>query len=243
MALGLIGSERLDDYWSRNTRRRVAYDFPQGSGVITELLSHFDPEETPLPKFGWQEQRYQQIKTTTSSTGQPTADVVFYLGGTTTTAGTPITITVGLSLRAYVVDASNFQVDDVVGFFNLTLTSGTGNVLGRVTATNSTSAPYWIEFECSHTLSGTTPTVVNTAAAEGKYLFLMGSAYAEGSRSRQGRSKFPIEVENYTQMHKNAFSLTSQSTTNPVTTKPPSRTTASTTSRGWRKRPFGVNAG
>jgi len=205
MPLGLIGSERLDDYWSRNIRRRVAYDFPQGSAVLTELLSHFEPEETPLPKFGWQEQRYQQIKTLTSTSGQPTTDIVFYLGGTTTTAGTPITITAGLALRVYVDDASNFQVDDTIMFVDLTLTSGTGNLNGRVTGTNTTGADY-IDFECT---AVPTSTVVNSVAAEGKYVYLQGSAYAEGSRSRQGRSKFPIEIENYTQMHKNAFSLTS----------------------------------
>lgn len=215
MALGLIGSEQLDNYWSRNIRRRVAYDFPQGSAVLTELLSHFESEETPLPSFGWQEQRYSQISTTTLSSGQPTADVVFYLGGTTTTAGTPITITVGLSLRAYVTDASNFQIDDTIMFVNLSMTSGTDNLHGRVTAKNTTGADY-IDFECTSVPVAATPTVVNTTSAEGKYLFLTGSAYAEGSRSRSGRSKFPIEVGNYTQMHKNAFALTSHALKAPL---------------------------
>lgn len=206
MALGLIGSEQLDDYWSRNTRRRVAYDFPQGSAVVTELLSHFEPEETPLPSFGWNEQRYVQIKTITSSSGQPTSDIVFYLGGTTTTAGTPITITAGLSLRIYVDDASNFQIDDVITIFNLTMTSGPiANLTGRVTNTNTVGADY-MDFECT---AVPTSTVVNSILTEGKYVFLTGTAYAEGSRSRKGRSKFPIEITNYTQMHKNAFSLTS----------------------------------
>lgn len=214
MALGLIGSEQLDDYWSRNTRRRVAYDFPQGSAVVTELMSHFEPEETPLPSFGWNEQRYQQIKTLTSTTGQPTADITFYLGGTTTTAGTPITITAGLALRVYVDDASNFQVDDTIMIRNLTMTAGPkADLNARVTGTNTVNADY-LEIECT---AVPTSTVVNSTASEGLYVFLQGSAYAEGSRSRKGRSKFPIECTNYTQMHKNAFALTSHALKAPLT--------------------------
>lgn len=216
MALGLISSETLDEYWSRNTRRRVAYDFPQGTAPLTALMSLFEPEETPIPEFGWQEERWTTIKTRTSTTGQPTADITFYLGGGTVSAGTPITINVGLSLRAYVDDASDFQVDDTIAFMNLTCTSGTSNLTGRVTATNTTGAD-WIEFECTAVPVCATPTVVNSTSSEGKYVVLIGSAYAEGSRSRSGRTKFPITVNNCVQMHKNAFSLTSYALKQPLT--------------------------
>lgn len=204
MPLGLHTSNSQASYWSRNIRRRVAYDFPQGTAPLTALLSLFEPEDTPLPEFGWQEERYAPVRTMTASSGQPTADIVFYNQGTTTSAGTPITITAGLQLRAYVDDASEFQVDDTICFFNLTLTSGTGNLTGRVIGANSTDN--WIEFECT---AAPQSTVVNSAVAEDKYVVLIGSAYAEGSRSRKGRIKYPIEVQNYCQMHKNTFALTS----------------------------------
>lgn len=217
MALGLTSSETLDDYWSRNTRRRVAYDFPQGTAPLTALMSLLEPEFTPIQEFGWQEERWTQIKTLTSTSGQPTADVPFYLGGTTTTAGAPWTPTAGQSIRVYVDDASNFQVDDSIVLWKLTLTSGTGNLAGRVTATNTTGADY-IEFDVTNTLPST---VINnvageTAGNEGKSVFLMGSAFAEGSRSRTGRNKFPVEIKNFTQIHKNAFELTRNALKQPL---------------------------
>lgn len=218
MALGLVSSSTLHDgavdFWSRNTRRRVAYDFPQGTAPLTALMSLMEPESTPVSVFGWQEERFTDIKTLTSTTGQPTADVVFYLGGTTTTAGTPVTPAAGTSYRAYVDDASNFQVDDSIVFWSLTLTSGTGNLTGRITATNTTGADY-IEFEATNALPST---ILNSAAAnEGKSVFLMGSAFAEGSRTRTGRNKYPIEITNCAQIHKNAFELTRNALKTPTT--------------------------
>lgn len=215
MALGLVSSEVLDDYWSRNTRRRVAYDFPQGTAPLTALLSLFEPEDTPLPQFGWQEERWTTEKTQTSDTGQPSAGVVFYDGGTTNSAGTPFTPVVGTVYRAYVDDASIFQVDDSVGFFNLDFTSGTGHLLGRVTATNTSSADY-IEFEATN---ATPSTILNSANGnEDKWVFILGSAFAEGSNAANlGRNKFPVEVANNTQMHKNAFVLTTHALKAPLT--------------------------
>jgi hypothetical protein len=227
MALGLVSSSTLHDgavdFWSRNTRRRVAYDFPQGTAPLTALLSLMEPESTPISVFGWQESRFTQIKTTlTITTGLPTDNVNFYLAGTTTTAGTPVTPAVGTSYRAYVDDASNFQVDDSVVFWNLVLTSGYGNLTGRITATNTTGADY-VEFEATNALPST---IINNVAGdgsvasagnEGKSVFLMGSAFAEGSRSRTGRNKYPIEINNCAQIHKNAFELTRNALKTPTT--------------------------
>ncbi len=213
MALGLTSSETLNDYWSRNTRRRVAYDFPQGTAPLTALLSLLEPEFTPIQEFGWNEERWTQIKTLTSTSGQPSSGVVFYGAGTTTTSGAPTTITVGLALRAYVDDASNFQVDDSIVFWKLSLTTGTGNLAGRITGTNVTGADY-IEFEVTAVVSST---VLNSSDAnEGISVFLMGSAFAEGSRSRTGRNKFPVEIKNFTQIHKNAFELTRNALKQPL---------------------------
>lgn len=206
MPLGMTTSEVLDDYWSRNTRRRVAYDFPQGTAPLTALMSMMEPEFTPISEFGWQEERWTQIKTQTLDTGQPSSGVVFYTGGTTTTAGTPWTPAAGGIIRVYVDSAADFQIDDVIIFWKLDLTSGTGNLQGRITAKNSSASPYWLEFE---TVNAMTSTVLNSSSAnEDKNIFLSGSAFAEGSRSRTGRNKYPTEIKNYAQIHKNAFELT-----------------------------------
>lgn len=213
MALGLTSSEQIAGYWSKNSRRRVFYDFPNGTAPLAGLLSMMDSDSTPMQEFGWFEERWSAIKTLVSTAG-PTATVVFYQGGTTTTVGTPATITAGDSVRVYVDDASNFQVDDSVGFFNLDLTGGTVcNLLGRVTKVNTSGSDY-LEFEATNTPP---TTVLNSANAnEAKYVYWLGSAFAEGSRSRTGRNKFPSEIKNFTQIHKNAFELTRNALKEPL---------------------------
>ena len=205
MALGLISSENVDDYWITNTRRRIFYAFPNGTAPLTGLLSLMENKDTPLPEFGWNEERWAAIKTQTISSTAPTSTVVFYQGGTSTTLGTPATITAFLSIRMYVVDASQFQVDDTITIFSLDLTSGTSDLAGRVTAVNTTGGQ-WIEFQATNVPAST---VLNSSSANiNKYVYLSGSAFAEGSRSRTGRQVFPVEIKNFTQIQKTAFELT-----------------------------------
>ncbi len=200
MALGLIGSEQLDDYWVQNTRRRIFYAYPNGTAPLTGLLSLMDNKDTPLPEFGWNEERWAAIKTTVA--GGPTTTVPFYLTGTTTTAGTPATFTQFQVVRVYVADASNFQADDTIKIFNVDLTSGTADIAGRVVSTGSG----FIEFAVTNVPAST---VLNSSSANiGKYLYLMGSAYAEGARSRTGRQVFPTSAKNFTQIQKTPFELT-----------------------------------
>lgn len=200
MALGLIGSEELQSYWVQNARRRIFYAYPNGAAPLTGLLSLMEMKETPLPQFTWNEERWSAIKTTLA--GGPTSTVVFYLTGTTTTAGTPATVTAGQVLRMYVADAGNFQVDDVVKVFSVDMTSGTVDLTGRVTLTGTG----YIEIEVT---TAPASTLLNSSSANvGKYVYLIGSAYAEGARSRTGRSIYPTEVTNYTQIHKTPFELT-----------------------------------
>lgn len=204
MPLGLISSEQIDDYWVRNTRRRVFYAYPNGTAPLTGLLSLMDSKDTPLPEFGWNEERWAAIQTVTA-TG-PTSTVVFYTAGTTTPVADPYTIVQFTAIRMYVADASMFQVDDTIVIFNLDLTSGTGDLNGRITLVNSDTSPYYIEFE---PINVPLSTLQNTATDNlAKYVYLTGSAYAEGARSRTGRQRFPSEIKNYTQIQKTPFELT-----------------------------------
>jgi hypothetical protein len=132
--------------------------------------------------------------------------VVFYTAGTTTPVADPYTIVAFTAIRMYVADASMFQIDDMIVVFNLDLTSGTSEINGRVTLVNSTASPYYLEFE---PVNVPLSTLQNTASDNlAKYVYLTGSAYAEGSRSRTGRQKFPTEIKNYTQIQKTPFELT-----------------------------------
>ena len=203
MPLGLISSEQIDDYWVQNTRRRIFYAYPNGAAPLTGLLSLMETKDTGLPEFGWNEERWAPIKTLTK-TG-PTATRAFYTAGTTTPLADPYTIVQFTAIRVYVEDASNFQIDDTIVIFNLTLTSGTGDLNGRITLVNSTASPYYVEFEPTNVPLST----LENGATENldKYVYLVGSAYAEAARSRTGRSRVPAEIKNFTQIQKTPFEL------------------------------------
>lgn len=205
MPLGLISSEQIDDYWSQNTRRRIFYAYPNGAAPLTGLLSLMESKDTPQPEFGWNEERWAPIKTQVSITGAPTTNVAWYGAGGTTPLTSPYTIVAFTAIRLYVADASNFQVDDTITIFNLTLTSGTGDLNGRVTLVQAATAPYYIEFEPTNTLFSTLVTSATNNVAN--YVYLTGSAYAEAARSRTGRSRFPSEIKNFTQIQKTPFEL------------------------------------
>lgn len=216
MALGLVSSEQIDDYWSQNTRRRIFYDYPNGTAPLTGLLSMMDSESTPQPEFGWQEKRWQAIKTQTAAgpgaTGNKTGP--FATAGTATASGDSdgiFSLTAFQAIRVYVDDASDYQVDTTIKIFNVGVVASSGttatgyvDVAGRVTAVNTTGADY-IEFQATKAYTNLSNFAANSVD---KYLYAMGSAFAEGSRSRTGRISFPYEIKNYTQIHKTAFELT-----------------------------------
>lgn len=204
MPLGLISSETTDDYWSQNTRRKVFYSYPNGTAPLMGFLSLGDSEETPIPQFGWNEERWSQLSTTTTTLAATT--VVFHTAGTTTSVGGTFTPTAGTAYRMYVTDASNFQIDDVVIVhrLNIDATGVKTEVSGRITARDT--ATDYIEIEILATAPGA---VTNSSAqASGLYVVHAGSMYAEGSRSRSGRYSFPSEIVNYTTIEKTTFELT-----------------------------------
>ena len=215
--LGLTSSETLSAYWSKNTRRKIFYSYPNGTAPLTGLLSMLDQGDwTPIQEFGWNEKRWQAIQTVTAA--GPTANVAFYNGGTTTTAGSPAQITAGASYRVYVASATDFQINNTIVIFDLAMTAGpTNNVSGLVTAVNSSAAPFYIEFTASAT---TASTVVNTGGGTagniGNYVYFSGSSYAEGTRTDTGRILFPYEVKNFTQIHKTRFDLTRNALKEPL---------------------------
>lgn len=204
MPLGLVSSENTSQWWFQNNRRRIFYGYPNGTAPLTGFLSLADSEDTPMSTFGWYEQRWEQLRTTTAA--GPTSNVVFYIAGSTTTAGTTFTPTAGTVYRIYVTDASKWQIDDVVKIHNLPLSAGKTEVNFRVTLVQSTASPYYIEAECVATASGAITN--NAASVVGLMVIYSGSAFAEGSRSRTGRTQYPSNITNNTQIFKSAFELT-----------------------------------
>lgn len=212
MALGLVSSETIDNYWSRNVRRRIFYDFPNGTAPLTGLLSMMENEDTPQPEFGWQEKRWSAIQTTTvagpATTGNKTGP--FTTAGGTTASGDSngkFALAQFGAIRIYVADSTNFGIDTTVKLFNIgrdddsAVATSYTDIAGRVTAKGTGY------IEIAATLAYTD--LLNVAAySVGKYVFAMGSAYAEGAGSRTGRVRFPYEVKNFTQIFKTAFELT-----------------------------------
>ena len=206
MALGLLSSEQLDDYWVQNSRRSIFYAYPNGTAPLTGLLSLMEVKDTPLPEFTWNEERWSAIKTTTA--GGPTPTSVFYTAGGTVPITSPFAVTQFMTIRMYVTDASNFQIDDTINIFSLDLTApgATADIAGRVTLMNAVGLNY-VEFVVTN--KTVLSSVLNSSSANiGKWVYLIGSAYAEGARSRTGRVLFPSTIKNYTQIQKTPFELT-----------------------------------
>jgi hypothetical protein len=99
------------------------------------------------------------------------------------------------------------QVDDMLSIHGLTINADSTKteITGRVTATNVTGTDY---VELAVTITAPGAVVNNTAVVVGLQVVYMATAYAEGSRSRSGRYRFPSEIINYTQIHKTPWEMT-----------------------------------
>jgi hypothetical protein len=211
MPLGLVSSEQIDDYWSQNTRRRVFYAYPNGTAPLTGLLSMMESEDTPIPEFGWNEERWQETATTTvnNPTGGVNKDGPFTAAGGTTSSGDAngkFAVTQFGAIRVYVASSTSFQIDDSVKLFGVGTSAtgpaatGTADVAGRITAVGTG----YIEVAAT---TAWTNILNTTTASSGKMVVLIGTAYAEAARSRTGGYVFPYEIKNNTQIFKTPYEL------------------------------------
>ncbi len=208
MPLGLISSENTDNFWSDNARRKIFFSHPNGTAPLTGLLSLADTEETPMPEFSWFEERFVSKRTTTAA--GPTANTVFYTTGTTTTAGATFTPTAGTTYRIYLTSVSELQTDDVIVIHRLVMGSSTIEVQFRIVSVGAT----FVEAMAINTAPAAVTN--NASTGVGLQVVLAGSAFAEGSRSRSGRYKYPSQIPNYTPIFKTAFEMTRTSLKAPL---------------------------
>lgn len=211
MPLGLVSSEQIDDYWSQNTRRRVFYAYPNGTAPLTGLLSMMESEDTPIPEFGWNEERWQETATTTvnNPTGGTNKDGPFTAAGGTVSSGDAngkFAVAQFGAIRVYVASSASFQIDDSVKLFGVGTSAtgpaatGSADVAGRVTAVGAG----YIEVAATTAWNNILNT---TTASSGKMVVLIGTAYAEAARSRTGGYVFPYEIKNNTQIFKTPYEL------------------------------------
>lgn len=207
MALGLTTTSTLQNFWSKNTRRCIIRAYPNGGAPLNALLSLSNRDEsTPSPEFSWQEDRWKSRRALTIAGA--TANAPFYddsnnvlstgfnLTGSTSGGGT--------TLRVY-ISSEEFQVNDVVGIYGVTIAAGKTLIQGRITNKGTSGGKHYIDI--SNELA--TTSVTNASAVQiGLHVVLNSTAYAEGSRSKKGTYKFPTLVSNYTQIQKTVFDLT-----------------------------------
>src|ERR1017187_8240950 len=107
--LGLTSSADTQAYWSKNSRRRIFYSYPNGTAPLTGFLSMMDPHDTPIQEVGWFENRGLAIQTPLAGNlaTTPSADVVFYAGGTTTPLADPFTPVAGQIIRVYLTSIAD----------------------------------------------------------------------------------------------------------------------------------------
>ena len=227
--LGLTSSADLQSFWSKNSRRRIFYYYPNGTAPLTGFLSMMDPHETPIQEFGWFEKRWLAIQTTLASATAPTANSAFYTGGGTVAKADPFAVLAGDSIRVYLTSIQDFNYNNVIFISSLTLTAAVGgvnlvdNLTGVITGMGNLNGPggnspanNWIEFTANAPMLGA-GTIINGAAANlANAVYVMGSSYAEGTRTDSGRVLFPFEIKNYTQIHKTRFDLTRNALAQPL---------------------------
>lgn len=201
---GLHTSGTHASYISEKTRRKVLYQYPQGPAPLTYLLSLLPDEETDKTEFGWWEERDTVIKTTTA---QIAAAGPFYTGTGTTalTDGDPMTANSEYGVK--VNDYTLFRVQDVIWIRNVlnAAASATSQIRAVVTAVTQISNDVGrLTFRPIETVAD----VSNATDSNGLSVYFTSSAAAEGTKSKVGSYSFPIEVTNYTQIHKHGIIIT-----------------------------------
>lgn len=171
------------------------------------LLSLIGSEESDKPKFSWWEERHQSPETLTATSGAlggggngPFTDSTF----ATSQAAAGFTWTAGTQYGVFVDDASKFLVDDVVWLRRVPNGAASAylDIKGVVTAVDTSANTILVRSNAS------VSSVSNDTDANDITVFVIGRAAAEGDRSRTGNYSTPLEVENYTQIYRQAFEFT-----------------------------------
>lgn len=194
--LGLITTESFRSNAAETARRQVFYDFPSGKFPLMGLLSLMeDMEEIVDIKCGWHEERYKTARSITVTVpGSSAGPFASSLG---TAYGANITLATDASLIVYVEDATDFRVRDVVRINQVNLAaSATADVTMRLTAVDTTNG-----IITGTMLDASMAAALYTTANNGLYVSVVGTSSAQGDRSaNNGRTRTPIEVQNYTQI-------------------------------------------
>ena len=196
--LGLMDSADLSAKYSETARRNVFYQYPNGAAPLMGLLSLMEEEYVDKPTFGWWEDRHKAYKSVTTAN---TTSCFATTGGVD--QADDFTWTAGSSYRVYVSDYTEFRVRDIIWVRN-TPQATTATILYQLKGIVTAVASGYITVRAIETQAN----VSSAADTVGLNVFVIGSAAEEGGRSKTGSYTFPIEVTNYTQIYRTAFSFT-----------------------------------
>lgn len=205
--LGLMTTEQLRDKYSLNARRAIFHRYPNAPAPLMFLLSLADTEEVDKAhNFGWEEEYpmvFEQLTVMANSAGPftTTSGSAGAVGVDQTAAGWGQSA--GVTIRVKVDDVSLVQERDVIEFRNVPGTSSSLKTFQGVV-----SAVWTAHDTIDVILLETVANVLNTTAANGITIFMVGSAAAEGDRSRSGFHAFPVDVTNHTQIVRHGFDFT-----------------------------------
>jgi hypothetical protein len=217
--LGLMSTESVSGQRWTNIRRKVFYQYPNGSAPIIGILSMMKEEETNDPEFSWWEKRLQEQVTTTVyvSTTVVLAKAVTVVGGVITvfTAATAdLQITANTNYGVAVADESLFRVGHVIQIPNMLMDAGTNEtVKGVVIGVDRTN--HYIAFRALNTTASTVE--FDEAANLGLQVQVIGSAFPQGVVDLSTESYYlPINPGNYSQIFRTPFSFTGNALVTPV---------------------------
>jgi len=208
--LGLIGTEQFYNQRTRNYRRRVFYQYPNGSAPLTGLLSLMGEETTNDPEFSWWEKRMAEQWSTTvdvSTTVQFTSWNGTTLGTAAATGN--ITFAPGERTGIEVADASQFRVGHIAMANFFYLTSGLQEGKFEVEAVDQTNNVLGIKCLQGHATNDLDYDYDYDTNSVDRQVLIIGSAHAQGAvGAATSPYTLPIQPENYCQIFRTPFQIT-----------------------------------
>src|SRR5260221_1052596 len=218
--LGLVSTESVSSQRWTNIRRKVFYQYPNGSAPLIGILSMMKEEATNDPEFSWWEKRLLEQVTTTvamnagGAFGKTSTGYNTDLNGTSDTIALSTTapVTYGLALT----DQTLFRPGHIIKLIGVpAYSSGTkSDIVGRVTSTSATgngnSGPMLTFTVISVGAAGATSMIpTNSATNVGLTVQVIGSAFPQGVTDLSKEVYYlPTNIGNYTQIFRTPFSFT-----------------------------------
>lgn len=203
-----------------NIRRRVFYEYPNGSAPLLGLLSMMKEDEVNDPEFSWWEKRLQEQVTTTVTQGSSKGP--FMRANGSTDAGDPVDDgsaggwVAGTEYTIKVASTALFRPGHIIKA-RVACNSGASyfDLAARVTAITSTTIlkvmAMTTKIQSGGIDNGTTNENVGVEVA------VIGSAFPQGVTDLSRECYyFPINVGNYTQIFRTPFSFTGNALITPV---------------------------